>query len=179
MFIVGNINQQFDGLNLGCHDIHIRGFLNVDIDPATNPQLCCNALEIEKFVTGQVHQIYCGHFLEHLSHEDGADLLQVCRRLLAPYGILTVVVPAWKKAMNMADIREIEKIVLNDGQHKRLFDMELLLHELETAGFPEIHEVNTMNLRHCLFPNEPFQISAIAINYPPVEFRGIEGNPIP
>lgn len=168
--------QQFDGINIGCHDIHIRGHLNVDIDPANNPQLCCSALDVEKYVTHQVHHIYCGHLLEHLTHEEGAAFLQSCKRLLAPHGLLTVVVPDWKKATaSDLNIVEIEMIVLADRQHRRLFDAIILRNDLIAAGFPEVHEVQTKDLVYCRFPEVFWQTAAIAINHPPVDFHGIDG----
>src|SRR3990172_4662637 len=44
------------------------------------------------FGDGSVRCIYTSHCLEHLTREDGAQLLRECHRVLAPGGILRVLV---------------------------------------------------------------------------------------
>ena len=64
-------------LNVGCHDIHMEGFINIDLDEAMKPDLLMDVKNLkDKFSPGSVDFIYCGHLLEHLTVEDGKQLIR-------------------------------------------------------------------------------------------------------
>jgi SAM-dependent methyltransferase len=103
-------------LNLGCGPHAPAGWLNVDCFvaaklarvPVLGPLVRASGLFGQRWPDGVfVHDlrrpfpwregsaqvIYSSHFLEHLSKQDGARFLRECHRVLAPGGILRIVVP--------------------------------------------------------------------------------------
>ena len=95
-------------LNLGSGFKPTEGWINVDLSEGSDASL--DLREKLPFQDSSVEEIYCEHFLEHLSYPDLHDstaweietarspsealsLLRECRRVLVPGGILDVVVP--------------------------------------------------------------------------------------
>jgi predicted SAM-dependent methyltransferase len=122
---------------------------------------CRNGLP---YATKSVDLIYHTHFLEHLSYEEGQEVLNECRRVLKPGGAMRVIVPdvdaligSYSKAtlveptqrqnrgMNHFDplSGSVERRKTPAGklyamlchEHKALYDAETLIHMLEQAGF--------------------------------------------
>lgn len=103
-------------LNLGCGSVHPEGWVNVDASlgariagvPGVGP-LLCRALGLRiawspdivvhdlrrpfPWNDGAARVVYSSHTLEHLTREDGRRFLRECRRVLAPGGVVRVVVP--------------------------------------------------------------------------------------
>ena len=103
-------------LNLGCGSVHPEGWVNVDASlgarlaglPGIGPLLCrWLGLRITWSPDIVVHDlrrpfpwpdasasvVYSSHTLEHLTREDGRRFLRECRRVLAPGGVVRIVVP--------------------------------------------------------------------------------------
>ena len=159
-------------VNMGCNDIQLQGHLNVDLDDNNNPQMVYDVTKMDEVLAdGSVNHIYCGHLLEHLTHEQGAKFLQVCKRALAPHGVLTVVVPDWRKAADRSvhkTTMEAEGTILGRGQHVRLYDEEVLVEQL-SGVFSEVHIVEPSSVKYCIHKEFGAQTAAIAIN--PPEYR--------
>jgi SAM-dependent methyltransferase len=102
--------------------------------------------------------IYASHLLEHLTREDGARFLRECHRVLAPNGILRIVVPDLRamvdayckgsaSSLDFLDGLGVRAEAPTDGRLKRLlapwfrfphrcmYDRESLLGCLREAGF--------------------------------------------
>jgi SAM-dependent methyltransferase len=78
-------------LHLGCGPVRLDGFVNIDIFPAP---LAMNVLWGLPFDDGQARIVYLSHLLEHLFYPtDVQSLLSECARVLAPGGLIRVVVP--------------------------------------------------------------------------------------
>jgi hypothetical protein len=156
-------------INAGCNDIQLEGHLNVDLDENNNPQLICDVAMLDKVIPhGTIRHIYAGHLLEHLNNDQGEKFLQACKNILAPHGVLTVVVPDWRKASDKtrcSNVCEAEGIILGLGQHVRLYDEERLESELRNY-FPEVHIVQSESVKYCIHPSSIAQSAAIAINHP-------------
>src|SRR2546423_1722268 len=87
------------GINVGCGHFPMRPpWLNVDSDPSTPAHLHESWPPIT-LTDNVVDDIYAGHFLEHLSKEDGAFFLRECYRVLKPGGRLGVLVPDMQQIM--------------------------------------------------------------------------------
>ncbi len=98
-----------DKLNLGCGRFKKPGFVNVDCDPALEPDVVqdLNALPYP-FPAGRFHVIEADHVLEHL-HEPFRVMAEL-HRLLRSGGRLVVRVPHFSRGFTHAD-------------HKRGFDV--------------------------------------------------------
>ncbi len=80
-------------VNIGCGRVWHPYWINLDHQP-TSPEV--RPFDIRKplpFESGTVDAVYASHVLEHLDREEGLGLLQECRRVLKPGGILRIVVP--------------------------------------------------------------------------------------
>ncbi len=79
-------------LNLGSGYTPIEGWTNIDLVGAPT-DLAWDLAHGIPFPDGSVAAVYTAHVLEHLRLEHGLALFGECRRVLAPGGVLRVVVP--------------------------------------------------------------------------------------
>jgi predicted SAM-dependent methyltransferase len=78
-------------LHIGCGKGLLPGWVNIDIHPAP---LSMNVLRGLPFRAGSVRHIFVSHFLEHLFFpRDVKPFLAELRRVLAPGGVVRIVVP--------------------------------------------------------------------------------------
>lgn len=80
-------------LHIGCGDTRIEGFVNIDNRTTPATDLVAPAWGLQSVPDGIVEYIYTRHMLEHLSPVDARRALKEWRRVLAPDGVLHVVVP--------------------------------------------------------------------------------------
>jgi SAM-dependent methyltransferase len=84
-------------LHIGCGKGLLEGWVNIDISPAP---LSLNVMWGLPFEDGSVSHIFVSHLLEHLFFpRDVMKFFAELRRVLAPAGILRVVVPDIEKCM--------------------------------------------------------------------------------
>lgn len=67
--------------------------VRLDIDPACQPDIIANMLEMSPVATASVAAIYSSHNLEHLYPHEVAVALKEFRRVLVPDGLLLVTLP--------------------------------------------------------------------------------------
>jgi predicted SAM-dependent methyltransferase len=88
-----NLNAQMreQKLHIGCGKAVLDGWINIDVYPAP---LSMNVLWGLPFADGSVRYIFISHLLEHLFFpRDVKPFLAEIRRVLAPEGIVRIVVP--------------------------------------------------------------------------------------
>jgi predicted SAM-dependent methyltransferase len=160
-------------LNVGCHDIHLEGFINIDIDHNMKPDLLadCTMLK-EHFKENSVDFIYCGHFLEHLSLEVGKQVVCDFLSILRPYGTVIAVVPDYLKGICTPTIEERERILLGEGTHKILMDIGRLKSYFTSAGFLTVIQPQLYEIPHCPYPHVDWQTAVVAIKHDTVIHRG-------
>lgn len=141
------------------------GFEHVllDIDPAGNPDVCCDARELHTLEPAQFDAVYCSHNLEHYHRHDVPRVLAGFRHVLKPGGWAQVRVPDIPAVMKMAierrldledtlytspagpisvlDViyglgRQIEESGVDFYAHKTGFSNRTLTGVLRQAGFP-------------------------------------------
>jgi predicted SAM-dependent methyltransferase len=158
-------------LNVGCHDIHIEGFINVDIDPAMKPELVADARTLSTVVEpNSVDFIYCGHLLEHFSVSDSILVAKEMLTVLRPYGTLCCVVPDFRKAAKM-HIDQAQYAIIADGCHKRLYDEDSLRQSLLDAGFGTVVNTVTQQMGYCPFKEVEWQSACVAIKHTQAIFK--------
>lgn len=80
-------------LNLGCGRRVHAAWVNVDVVAAAAGVQVHDLRKGIPFPDGAFDAVYHSHLLEHLDRGAGAALLRECRRVLAPGGVIRVVVP--------------------------------------------------------------------------------------
>ena len=113
------------------------------------------------YTNGSVDVIYASHVLEHLYRDDALRLLNECKRVLKPDGIIRLVLPDLKKIASdyLADESADAAVRFNDHllmrspraprsffdklkylladhhSHKFMYDVPLLISDLKDVGF--------------------------------------------
>lgn len=151
-------------LNLGCGDYPMVGWINVDeeVHPGIDAVLSVPPLP---WPDQSVQEIYCGHFLEHLGQQRGAELLAECCRVLVPGGTLGVVVPDFREVARRYvtgvdapmewpgstwhDLRDLDELchyvlfsTCQPSHHFWAYDLVSLRRALERAGFEVTGEID-------------------------------------
>ena len=80
-------------LNLGCGMRRHAAWTNVDLVPAGPDVIGCDLRRPLPFPAGSFQAVYAAHVLEHLVPAEATRLLAEAWRLLAPGGIVRIVVP--------------------------------------------------------------------------------------
>ena len=100
------------------------------------------------FPDRSVDNLYCSHFLEHLSRPNALHLLKEARRILKPGGIFRICVPDLAYAMSLYAKGESRKMLQNYffvedldssmARHRYMYDYTLLKSALDEAGFASV-----------------------------------------
>jgi predicted SAM-dependent methyltransferase len=141
-------------IHIGCGDINIQGWINVDARPAAHVHLITNSLSLDQFADGCAEEIYLCHILEHFAIDEINHLLELFNRKLAPEGIIRISVPSFDALLKIyeSNSREVSSIqtALMGGQdyeynfHKTIFNENSLRDLLTSAGFQNISSWNTL-----------------------------------
>jgi hypothetical protein len=129
-------------LNLGCGYDHRAGYVNLDVDPATHPDLVHDLYQPLPYTDNSVSEILLQDVLEHFTLQDGYRLLLECQRVLQAQGKLKVRVPnvtaIWQKYHQQPDVLHL--FIYGDtsksgvwGAHKAGYDPASLARVLETT----------------------------------------------
>lgn len=94
--------------------VHYDGWRHVllDIDPAGNPDVVCDARDLASLIAGEYDAIYCSHNLEHYYRHDVRRVLGGFRHILRQDGFAHIRVPDMEELMqvvvaNRLDIDDI------------------------------------------------------------------------
>jgi len=156
--------QSFDRphrLHLGCGQVRLVNWINIDADESLETtdivwNLTCGIPVSDSSCA----LIYCEHFLEHLTVEQGLVFLRECYRALQPGGVLRVAMPSldvlieksylgnwreqnwldWKEFHFVQTRAEMLNISFRWWGHQWLYDREELHRRLGEAGFVTIRD---------------------------------------
>ena len=163
------------GLHLGCGDLVIPGFWNVDAMFTAKCDLMA-AVERIKLADNTVGTIYCAHVFEHLSRAAAPQALQQWYRVLKPGGTLYLACPDLEALARLyltnlprydtAEGRHlVDRVVgiIYGGQHNRFnyhysgWSFATLQRALEAVGF---HSVRHFDSERVSF--RPFKDASLA-----------------
>lgn len=138
-------------VHLGCGDVYLDGYVNIDAYPAGTGRGPDRILRVEDldYPEGSVDEIYTSHVVEHLSRAELLEALPRWHQALRPGGLLTVEVPDAEAIMRrlLAARREEDKDLFyyllfgtqeREGEfHKGGYTFARLARLLEAAGFTD------------------------------------------
>lgn len=92
-------------INLGSGHWKFAGWVNVDLDHDSKPDVVANLAVDLPFADGVARLMHTEDFIDQLELAQAAAFLRECHRILAPGGILRVLTP---------DMRELARLYLHD-----------------------------------------------------------------
>jgi len=92
-------------INLGSGHWKLDGWVNVDIDIASQPDVCADLAAGLPFAGGVARLMHTEDFIDQLTLENAAAFLRECHRILSPGGVLRVLTP---------DLRKLAELYLDD-----------------------------------------------------------------
>lgn len=146
-------------LNLGCGDVYLDGWINIDNRNDGVPlDIKHDLTQGLPFDDNSVDFIFNEHFFEHITPEDGVVFLKECRRVLKKGGVLRIAMPhikpvldryyndkwheePWLKKYGCDWIKtraEVVNIGFRAWGHQWLYDEEELERRLQEGGFTNI-----------------------------------------
>lgn len=150
-----NLNQKDLLVNVGCGYRPLPGWVNVDIARGYADVVW----DIRKglpFNDQSCAAIFCEHVIEHLSKEDGLNLLREFYRILQPRGVVRISTPDAGRFLRSYvnddgffnhpgfgdrvenPLDRINKMMRENGQHLWVYDEASLIVALSLAGFSEM-----------------------------------------
>lgn len=140
-------------LNFGCNEFKLHGFTNIDIDSSNNPDVLMNIMNIDSvYSDNTVDFIYAGHFFEHISYEDGIELMIKVQRVLKKYSSIVITIPDYIKTTKMMSVSDSERIILNHGNHVSLYTASRLEDLAKKSGFRFFAEVGLTQVPWMILP---------------------------
>jgi predicted SAM-dependent methyltransferase len=80
-------------LHLGCGDVRLPGFVNVDANKTFASDVIDDLTKLENFCDESADEIYVCHVLEHFAHDEVPPLLKRWHAVLKPGGVIRISVP--------------------------------------------------------------------------------------
>lgn len=124
-----NMVLQYDQIHLGCGNIHLRNFINVDYRATKAADIAMNCVYLDYFHPQSISLIYSCAFFEHVYRLERVTCLENCYRILKIDGILLF--------MGVPDFYQVAKAYLNKEKgifHKTFDAFEVYRY---THGDPE------------------------------------------
>lgn len=100
-------------INLGSGHWKISGWINVDLDLASRPEVCANLASDLPFRSGCADFMHTEDFIDQLDLSQARRFLLECHRVLKPGGVIRVLTP---------DVEQLARLYLHDpGRLKALW----------------------------------------------------------
>jgi len=147
-------------LHLGCGNVLLPGWTNVDIDDIPGIDIKDDVTKLDKIKDNSCEIIYASHVLEHFGRNEFESILKLWNKKLKLKGILRLAVPDFEKAIRWyGKTGKIEDVLgqLSGGQksefdyHKMVYDKKILTNILEICGFGDIREWDWRDTEHSNF----------------------------
>lgn len=171
-------------LHIGSGKIKLPGYINIDIEPSHEPDVCADVLNLSY---ENVDVIFSMHCIEHLSVLDADKAFKLFYKWLRPGGKLRIGVPslelAAKAYVNGSDMKflyganfkgyylhdtacERFNFFMKEWEHKLTYDFPQLKRMLGDAGFDNIAKVEANlsaihDFHHDRFISESLYVEAI------------------
>jgi predicted SAM-dependent methyltransferase len=149
------INELNPKIHLGCGDIKLNGWINVDARNADHIHINTENLNLIEFTDNSIGVIYLSHVLEHFDFNESEILLKTFFDKLKTGGHLYISVPDFDslvKVYNKTNNLELIKMALMGGQdyiynyHKSIYNNSLLTKLLKKIGFQFVNEYSPLDV---------------------------------
>lgn len=80
-------------LHIGCADIKLDGYINIDTRQTKATDIVADAWSLEMFESGTVSEVYSRHTIEHLEPDDAVRAIREWHRVLSPTGFARIICP--------------------------------------------------------------------------------------
>ncbi len=144
-------------IHLGCGTVYLNGWINIDSE-SQNADLTLDLTNPLLFEDNTIDFIYSEHFIEHLTADEGLLLLNECRRILKPHGVIRIATPDldylmrryfvcwrrqdWIKSFGYGWLEtraEMMNLCFRGWGHQYLYNAEELRRRLKEAGYKKIY----------------------------------------
>ncbi len=127
-------------VNLGCGSVYHPDWVNLDSIPAGDLVRRWDIRRPLPFKAGEVDACYASHVLEHLPRSSAEDLLQECRRVLKPGGIIRLAVPDLE-GIASAYLKSVHSVANGEApiQQHEWMTIELIDQMVRREGGGEMH----------------------------------------
>lgn len=152
------------GLNIGCHEYRIEGFINLDMDKTQNADVIADAEHLPyKKETFDI--VYASHIIEHFPHTKTEKVLREWKRVLTKGGELYLSQPDLKKIIDIVYLQKhktmkylgncrlkyLRHILWGDQggkfqYHYVCYDYEMIKEILKKVGFSKITQVDSLGI---------------------------------
>lgn len=146
-------------INLGSGHYKLDGWINVDLDAASRPDVLADLSAPLPFRDGVAALVHTEDFIDQLDLDKAGAFLRECHRVLQPGGVLRVLTP---------DLRQVAQLYLEDpGRLLALWNRFVGLPlALETAG-EVLNQATRMSGRQFLFDLETLAVLARRCGFDP------------
>lgn len=150
-------NNKTIKLHLGCGNVNIPGYVNIDSRKTKSTDLVQDIRNIKKFKKYSIDEIYVCHVLEHFGRFEVYEILKKWRKLLKKNGKLKIAVPDFNTIceiyLKSKKIQLIEGPVIGGQNYKlnfhyNIFDFKKLKKILEECGFYSIKKYDWRKTEH-------------------------------
>jgi SAM-dependent methyltransferase len=88
-------------VNFGSGPLRLPGWINVDLDASTRPDVVADLVRDVPFATGSVDYVFSEDLIAYLGLEGCRHFLAECRRILKPHGAARVLTPDFARLLRM------------------------------------------------------------------------------
>lgn len=144
-------------LHLGCGNVIIPNFINVDIRPIKGIDIVDDISVLNKFDNNSVNLIYACHVLEHFGRYEYINVLTTWYKILKPGGKLRLSIPNFEEIVNhYNDTKNLKELIglLYGGQthkynyHYYTWDFNSIKQDLEKIGFKIVYKYDWKTTEH-------------------------------
>ena len=150
-------NEEQIKLHLGCGNVHIPGYRNIDERYQPGVDFVDNAGLLRRYKENSVDVIYACAILEHFSRHENQGVLKRWCDILKPGGILRVSVPSWEAVvehyLEHKDLRKLLGFIyagqdFSNNNHFYIWDFKTLKEDLLNAGFSSVDYYDWRDTEH-------------------------------
>jgi len=147
-------------LHLGCGEILLKGFVNLDVRPLAGVDLVNDARELYVYRDGCADLVYASHLLEHFWPSEARAAVKEWHRVLRPGGVLRVAVPDFEVIASRyaatGDVYDLRGLLYGSREypdypedaHHSCWDYVLLVKLLRTVGFVDLRRYDWRQTEH-------------------------------
>lgn len=133
-------------LHLGCGNIRIPGFLNIDIQPGPSVDLVADLKELP-LEPNRASLVYASSVLEHFGRDEWSALIEYWSTFLVPGGVMRLSVPDFEAVIaryqEHANLEELLGLLVGGQKddydwHGMIFDFATIRSGMEHAGLTNV-----------------------------------------